>query len=79
MIIKWLHNKWFRRKTKNFTQIPLFILIFNAQEWKKDKNSKSCHCYIHPEIETDDFIKEHCQAIADYVRANYDMERFTKI
>lgn len=78
-MINWLYNKLYKHKTKDFTQIPLFIMVFNAKKWKEDKNSKSCHVYRHPDIETDDFINFHCQAIADYVRANYDMERFTKI
>ena len=34
---------------------------------------------IHPDIVTDEFLKGKLQECVDYIRDNYDMERFTEI
>ena len=46
MIIRFW-NHWLKRRTKNFTRIPLFTMYFNHGEWEEDKKSKSCHFYCH--------------------------------
>lgn len=52
-----LYNLWLRYKTKNFTKIPLFTMVFDYQKFKENG-------------------KDEC---VDYIRDNYDMERFTEI
>lgn len=43
-------------------------------------DGKSCVLYaIHPDIVTDEFLKGKLQECVDYIRDNYDMERFTEI
>ena len=75
-----LYNLWLRYKTKNFTKIPLFTMVFDYQKFKENGKDKSCVLYaIHPDIATDEFLKGKLQECVDYIRDNYDMERFTEI
>jgi len=75
-----LLNHWLKRKTKNYTQIPLFQMVFDFQKWKTDRNSKSCTFYaINPELAEDEFVKSHLCEVVDYIRSKYDMEILTKI
>lgn len=76
-MIKKLSNFWLKRKTDNFTKIPLFIMMFN---WRKFQKDGSCLLYaLHPDIAKDTFLREKLQECVDYIRDNYDMEKFTKI
>lgn len=75
-----LYNLWLRYKTKNFTKIPLFTMVFDYQKFRENGKGKSCVLYaIHPDIVTDEFLKGKLQECVDYIRDNYDMERFTEI
>lgn len=79
-MIKKLSNFWLKRKTDNFTKIPLFIMMFNWRKFQKDGKDGSCLLYeLHPDIVKDTFLKEKLQECVDYIRDNYDMEKFTKI
>lgn len=72
-------NLWIRWKTKNLTLIPLFIMTFDYQKFQKDGKDGSCIIHLHPEIDKDEFLKEKLCECANYIRDNYDMEKFTKI
>lgn len=79
-MIKKLSNFWLKRKTDNLTKIPLFIMIFNWRKFQKDGKDGSCLLYtLHPDIAKDTFLREKLQECVDYIRDNYDMEKFTKI
>lgn len=79
-MIKKLSNFWLKRKTDNFTKIPLFIMMFNWRKFQKDRKDGSCLLYaLHPDIAKDVFLRDKLQECVDYIRDNYDMEKFTKI
>jgi hypothetical protein len=55
-------------------------MVFNYQKFKESGKDKSCVMYvIHPDIAKDEFLKGKLQECVDYIRDNYDMERFTEI
>ena len=78
-MIEWMTNRMIRRKTKNFTRIPLFTMIFNYQKYKADGKKDSCTFYCHPDIAQDEFVKEKLCEVVDYIRDNYDLDIFTRI
>ena len=79
-MIKRLYNIWFKRKTKNFTRIPVFVMTFDWNKFQKYGKENSCMLYtLHPDITKDEFLKERLSECVDYIRDNYDMETFTKI
>nr|DAY20321.1 MAG TPA: ubiquitin thioesterase [Caudoviricetes sp.] len=79
-MIKKISNFWFKRKTDNLTKIPLFIMMFNWRKFQKDGKDGSCLLYaLHLDIAKDTFLREKLQECVDYIRDNYDMEKFTKI
>ena len=78
-MIKRLYNIWFKRKTKNFTRIPVFVMTFDWNKFQKGGKENSCMLYtLHPDIAKDEFLKEKLSECVDYIRDNYDMEMFTK-
>lgn len=74
-----LTNKWIKHKTKNFTKIPLLHILFDYQKYIKDGDKGSCRVYFHPDFENDRELQNMLFDVIDYIRTNYDMERFTKI
>ena len=53
-MIKRLYNIWLKRKTKNFTRIPLFTMMFDWKKFQEDGKKGSCLLYvIHPDIAND--------------------------
>lgn len=78
--MKRIFNVWLKKKTKNYTLIPLFTVTFNYQKFKKLGKQGSCVFHsIHPDICEDKFLKEKLCECVDYIRDNYDMEIFTRI
>ena len=73
------YNLWIRWKTKNLTLIPLFVMTFDYQKFQKYGKDGSCIIHPHPEIAKDEFLNEKLCECANYIRDNYDMEKFTKI
>lgn len=68
-----LYNLWLRYKTKNFTKIPLFTMVFDYQKFKENGKDKSCVLYaIHPDIATDEFLKGKLQECVDYIRDDFN-------
>lgn len=79
-MFKKLCNIWLKHKTKGFTLIPLFTMMFDYQKFKKYGKEGSCTLYaLHPDIKDDEFLKEKLCECVDYIRENYDMEIFTRI
>lgn len=72
-------NMWLRYKTKNFTRIPLFVMFFDYQKYKKNGAKSSCDWYSHPNIMKDEYIRERMQECVDHIRESYDMTTFTEI
>jgi hypothetical protein len=64
-----------RLLTKNFTEVPLILISFDYQKFKKFGKKNSCTIHIHPSIKSDDFLKEKVGEIIDYIRDNYDMKK----
>lgn len=55
-------------------------MMFNWRKFQKDGKEGSCLLYaLHPDIAKDAFLREKLQECVDYIRDNYDMEKFTKI
>ena len=44
-MIKRLYNIWFKRKTKNFTRIPVFVMTFDWNKFQKGGKGNSCMLY----------------------------------
>lgn len=79
-MIKRLYNIWLKRKTKNFTRIPMFVMTFDWKKFQKDGKENSCMLYtLHPDIANDLILRKKLCDCVDYIRDNYDMEIFTKI
>lgn len=72
-------NMWLRYKTKSFTRIPLFVMFFDYQKYKKNGAKDSCDWYSHPNIMKDEYIRERMQECVDHIRESYDMTTFTGI
>lgn len=76
---KKLFNLWIKKKTKNFTRIPLLMVFFDYNKYKKYGKTNSCLIFPHPKIQKDEFIKEKMFEVVDHIRDSYDMDIFTKI
>ena len=72
-------NKWLKKKTENYTIIPLFNITFNYRKYLESGVKGSCDCHYHPDFKDDDKLREMIFNVIDYIRDNYDMEQFTKI
>lgn len=79
IMIERIANRWIRRKTKNLTRIPLFMMTFNYRKYKADGKKDSCMFYAHPDIANDEFVRGKLQEVVNYIRDNYDLDIFTKI
>lgn len=79
-MIKKLCNLYIKYKTKNLTRIPLFTMVFDWKKFQKDGKEGSCMLYaLHPDIASDLVLRKKLCECVDYIRDNYDMEKFTKI
>lgn len=79
IMIERIANRWIRRKTKNLTRIPLFMMTFNYRKYKADGKKDSCMFYAHPDIANDEFVRGKLQEVVNYIRDNYDLDIFTKV
>lgn len=70
MIYKFIH----KLLTRNKSQIPLFIVYFDYNKYKKYGKMNSCEVKMHPLIRDDEFIRTRLGEVIDYIRDNYDME-----
>lgn len=72
-----LIDRWLKRITKNYTEIPLLWITFDYQKYQKDKKN-SCTVSLHPDIRADIELQEKINNLIDYIRDNYDMSKFIK-
>lgn len=71
---------WLSKKlTKNYTEVPLFWVIFDLQKYKENGSKNSCIANLHPELKNDEYIISKINDIVGYIRDNYDMEKISKI
>lgn len=42
-----LYNLWLRYKTKNFTKIPLFTMVFDYQKFRENGKGKELRSVCH--------------------------------
>lgn len=80
-MFKLLVNLWLRKKTKNYTEIPIFYMMFNYQKYKAEGKANSCTflCYPDYRLANDEFVREHLQLVVDHIRDNYDLEKIARI
>lgn len=78
-MVKGIIDLWIKHKTKNLTEIPLFLVSFDYQKYMKKGEKDSCMIQIHPEMEKDEYLIGKIKEIVTYVRKKYDMDIFTKI
>jgi len=65
--------KWIKSKlTNNLTEIPLLWVNYNS----KTMDKKNCMAHIHPELTDDKIVIESINKLIDYIRDNYDMNKF---
>ena len=76
-MINWIIQRWYRYKTKDYTKIPLFLVVFNHKDYMQGID-KNCYLYMHPLVEDDDEFKALTKDLSDYIRDNYDMTMFTR-
>ena len=72
-------NRWVKKVTKDYTEIPLMWMCFNYQSYINNGAKGSCVLKLHPDLKGDEKLKQMMEDVVDYIRGNYDMERFTKI
>lgn len=78
-MINRLINKYFRKKTKNYTEIPLFLVTFNYQKYKSDGKEGSCMIHVvDSDISRDPEVRMLNECV-DYIRDNHDLERLKEI
>ena len=78
-MFKRLCNLYIRKKTKNLTRIPLFIMTFDYRKYKAEEKKGSCMFYAHPDIANDIFVKETLCEVVDYISDNYALDIFANI
>lgn len=65
--------------TRNYTRVPLVMVNFNLQDFKRFGAHGSCRIIIHPEIRGDQFVEMRMREIIDHIRSTYNMEKLSKL
>jgi len=73
-MFKWLMKNF----TKNYTEVPLLLVVFDLNKYKTNGSKNSCMVKIHPELKGDKHIQTEINKVIDYIRDNYDMEKLSK-
>lgn len=77
-MIKRILNRWLGKKTREFTDVPIFYVTFNLQHYKKNGVKDSCTINCLPEIAHDKEAVRRINDTVDYIRENFDMEKLIK-
>lgn len=77
-MIKRILNRWLGKKTRNYTDVPIFWVTFNLQHYKKNGAKGSCIINCLPEIGQDEEAVRRIESTVDYIRENFDMEKLIK-
>lgn len=80
-MVKKIINWWYRRRTKNLTQIPLFVVHFNYRIYKNPlyHGKYNCIAHMHPDFAEDKELRAKINDCIDYIRDKYDMEVFKEV
>lgn len=73
-----LVNWYFRKQTKNLTNIPLIVLSLDYKKYKKHGAEGSCTLSLHPAIE-DAVVAQKMSECVEHIRKHYDMDEFTRV
>lgn len=77
-MIKKILNRWLGKKTRNYTDVPIFYVTFNLQKYRKNGAKGSCIINCLPEIKQDEEAVRRIESAVDYIRENFDMEKLIK-
>lgn len=78
-MIKRVANWIVKLMTKNYTQVPLFVVDFDYKKFAEEGKPGSCMAtFVHPDLRDDEFLKRQLQEAIDYIRDNYNMEKIVK-
>lgn len=77
-MIRRILNRWLGKKTREFTDVPIFYVTFNLQHYKKNGAKGSCTINCLPEIKQDEEAVRRIESTVDYIRENFDMEKLIK-
>jgi len=70
---------WLNRKlTKNYTEVPLFLVEFNLNKYNEFGTENSCIIKIHPELKDDEYVVDTLNDLIDYIRIKFDMNDLSK-
>ena len=77
-MVKKIINWWYRIRTKNLTQIPLFVVNFNYRIYNDPFYHGKYNCIMHmnPDFAEHEELRTKIKDCIDYIRDNYDMEIF---
>ena len=65
-----------RMATKHYTKIPFCCITFNWHKYKRYGKKGSCVYHVHPILENDAYLKKLMFSATDYIRNNYDLDKF---
>lgn len=75
-----LLNRWIKKETDGYTNVPLFWVTFNYEKYQKEGKENTCTVHlIDPDLSNDKFVREHLEMVIDHIRNEYDMEKIVKI
>ena len=78
-MIKRLRDWWLKKKTKNFTEIPLVFINFDYKKYSEIGEIGSCMVHFHPDLFEDKELHRMVYKVVDYIREHNDMEKFTHV
>lgn len=78
-MIKRLLDWWIKKKTKNFTEIPLVFINFDYKKYSEIGERGSCMVHFHPDLFEDKELHRMIYEVVDYIREHNDMEKFTHV
>ena len=78
-MFKKLLDFWLKRKTKNFTEIPLVFINFDYKKYSEVGEDGSCMIHLNPDLSGDDELLCKIKEVIDYIREHNDMEKFTHV
>lgn len=73
-MLQWLY----RKLTHNYSKVPLGIIMFDLNKFKKNGINGSCEISIHPSLKSDEYVTKQFKDTIDHIRSNYNMEDLCK-
>lgn len=70
---------WLKKRTKDFTEIPLVFINFDYKKYSEDGEKGSCMVHFHPDLFEDKELHRMIYEVVDYIREHNDMEKFTHV